>query len=405
MGILLIANDKCAMRVPHSFDFVPCLKSAHLRTLDELSVACAMEKAFRCRDDAELSAEGHGEEMATFYSAKFATTRHLIVCLIRVDSRSFASFEGQTLSGFPFVVARYRQNQTHIRRSLPAAIWFDKSAVLLHIALVVLLPQLPYDCQVFHIAMDTIPIHPIPGFREPVCSISHLVGAAFFAILAFVLVRRGRGDWTKTVSLAVLSVSSVAMLSLSAVYHMLWPGIGRDVMHRIDIAGVFVLIAGTVTPIHIVLFRGLSRWVPLIIVWGVAVTGITLRMVFFSRLPPGSGTIGFVILGWGGALSTVTLWRRYGWSFVEPLVYGGAAYTLGAVLLAAHWPVLVPGVVGPHELWHFAVLAGLGYHWFFVFQICDHRSTLRTATTKFLDSASRATIRPEPLPDDGGMSG
>jgi channel protein (hemolysin III family) len=180
--------------------------------------------------------------------------------------------------------------------------------------------------------------------------------------------------------LIVLSLSSVVLLSLSAVYHMLWPGIGRDIMHRIDIAGVFVLIAGTVTPIHMILFRGWWRWGPLAIVWGIAITGVTLRIVFFNRLPSSAGTLGFVILGWGGAFSTVVLWQRYGWSFVEPLVYGGIAYTIGALSLSVHWPVLVPGIVGPHELWHFAVLAGLGYHWFFVFQLAScSPSTMTTS--------------------------
>jgi hypothetical protein len=50
------------------------------------------------------------------------------------------------------------------------------------------------------------------------------------------------------------------------------------------------------------------------------------------------------------------------------LLFGGIAYTLGAIVLMLNWPILIPGVVGAHELWHFAVLVGLGLHWAFIFQ-------------------------------------
>jgi hemolysin III len=64
----------------------------------------------------------------------------------------------------------------------------------------------------------------------------------------------------------------------------------------------------------------------------------------------------------------MTLWRRYGYRFVEPLVWGGVAYTVGAMLILFRWPIFIPGVVGYHELWHLAVLIGISLHWKFVFQ-------------------------------------
>ena len=225
--------------------------------------------------------------------------------------------------------------------------------------------------------IDTIQTYSIPGIREPVCSLSHITGAAVFAALSFLLIARGRGSWPRTISLIVLCFSSVSLLALSSVYHMLWPGLGRDVMHRIDVAGVFVMIASTITPIHVILFTGFSRWGPLVLAWSVAIAGIALRIVFFEQLPSGLGTLGFLILGWGGATSGIVLWRRNGWSFVRSLVYGGIAYTVGAIMLGIHWPIVIPGVLGPHELWHFAVLAGLGFHWAFIFQLLQWSSVCR----------------------------
>ena len=57
--------------------------------------------------------------------------------------------------------------------------------------------------------------------------------------------------------------------------------------------------------------------------------------------------------------------------FVEPILWGGIAYSIGAVLEFVHWPVLVPGVVQWHEVFHIAVLIGLGFHWAFVYAIAD----------------------------------
>ena len=158
---------------------------------------------------------------------------------------------------------------------------------------------------------------------------------------------------------------------MNAVYHLLGPGTGRYVMRQLDVAGVFALIAGTVTPVHAILFRGLNRWAPLLLVWSAAVTGITLRLIFSESLAPGIGTAIFLLLGWGGLISCVLLWWRYGFSFVAPVLAGGVAYTLGAIILGLKRPTLIPGIVGAHELWHVAVLAGLGLHWRFVCGFAD----------------------------------
>lgn len=219
--------------------------------------------------------------------------------------------------------------------------------------------------------MNNIDAYSIPGFREPVSCFTHLFAAPAFAVLAYFLIRRGRGSWACITSLTVMALSSVFLLSMSAVYHLLAPGTGRDVMQQLDIAGVFALIAGTMTPVHAILFRGFNRWAPLALVWSAAATGITLRTLFPESLAPGIGTAVFLLLGCGGLISCTLLWRRYGFAFVQPFVAGAVAYTLGAIILELNWPTLIPHVVGPHELWHAAVLVGLSLHWKFVFRFAD----------------------------------
>jgi len=216
--------------------------------------------------------------------------------------------------------------------------------------------------------MDDINVTAIPGFREPVNCFTHLVAAVMFLFLGFHLLRKSWGSWIRVASVSVMAFTTVFLLSMSTVYHMLGAGAGRDVMRQLDIAGIFALIAGTMTPAHTILIRGFSGWASLFLVWSAAATGITLRTVFSDSLPSGVGIAIFLLFGWGGLISFFLLWRRYGFSFVKPLLWGGLAYTLGAIALGLEWPILIPQVVGPHEVWHVFVLFGLGWHWRFVFQ-------------------------------------
>lgn len=225
--------------------------------------------------------------------------------------------------------------------------------------------------------MDNINAYPIPGFREPISSFTHLLAIPVFLVLGFYLVRKGRGNWCRLLSLTIMAASTVFLLSMSGAYHLLGTGTARDLMRQLDMAGVFALIAGTVTPIHAILFRGFHRWAPLLLVWTVAAIGITWMSLFSKSLAPGVATGIFLLMGWAGVISCAMLWRRFGFPFVEALILGGLAYTLGAVVLSWKGLTIIPGIVGGHELWHVAVLVGLGWHWKFVFQFADGLAHVR----------------------------
>jgi channel protein (hemolysin III family) len=213
----------------------------------------------------------------------------------------------------------------------------------------------------------TSKIIPIPGFSEPVSSLTHLIGAGVFAGLSFFLLRKGRGDSGRVFALGVFASSAVFLLAMSGVYHLLAPdGAGRVVLQRLDHDAIFVLIAGTFTPAHAILFKGRERWVPLCLIWAVAAAGITLKTIFFSSIAEWQGQAFYLAMGWLGTASAFMIWRRYGSSLVRPLFLGGVAYTVGVLMEFLRWPVLVPGVFESHELFHLAVLAGLGFHWQFV---------------------------------------
>ncbi len=211
-----------------------------------------------------------------------------------------------------------------------------------------------------------IDVLPWLGCREPFSSFSHLTGAGVFAGLGLYLIRRGRGDWIRVASLCVMVTSSVLLLCVSGIYHIFWPGPIREILLRGDVASVFVLIAASMTPVHAILFRGLPRWGALLLIWTVAISGIIWRLLYCENTPGPTGIAFFLLFGWGSLITSLFLWRRFGWAFIQPAVLSGLSYTFGAIGLVLHHPVLVPGVIGPHEIWHCAVLAGLGFHWCFV---------------------------------------
>ena len=212
----------------------------------------------------------------------------------------------------------------------------------------------------------------IPGFSEPFSSLSHLLAAGVYFLAGIYLMRRGRGDAARVFVLAVFVFSSVFLLSMSGVYHLLDPhGTGHTVLQRLDHAGIFVLIAGSFTPIHWLLFSGAGRWGVLLLIWGLAITGITLKAIFFDDIPEALGLALFMGLGWIGLASGIVLWRRYGGRLVRPLVYSGLAYTTGGLLEFLRMPILVPGVLGPHELLHLGVILGIGFHFRFLFGVLE----------------------------------
>ncbi len=212
-------------------------------------------------------------------------------------------------------------------------------------------------------------ITPIPGFSEPFSSITHLLGAVFFLIGGFYLGAKGRGNAKRQFGLGIYSFSLVFLFSMSGVYHLLEPGyMPRHVLRHLDHAGIWILIAGTFTPMHIILFRGVKRWGVLLPVWIMAITGLTLEMVFFENIPEWLVLSFFLFLGWVGVISIWMFKKYYPEKKYRLIGIGGVAYSLGAVMEFTRWPVLWSGVIGPHEIFHIFVLIGAGSHWLFIFR-------------------------------------
>ena len=216
-------------------------------------------------------------------------------------------------------------------------------------------------------------LYHLPGFYEPFNAISHLLATALFVFLGAKLLRRGGGSRTRMMFLAIYSTACVFLFSMSTVFHMMVrDGTAGRVMERLDHGAIFVLIAGTFTAAHGIIFGGWFRWVPLVVVWCVTAGCITLKIVFFESVPEWVGFSMYLGLSWGVAFSVFHVIRRYGLAYLAPLFYGGIAYSLGAFLEYMRWWVVVPGMVHAHEIWHIMVLAGALLHWRFVWMVAGN---------------------------------
>lgn len=233
----------------------------------------------------------------------------------------------------------------------------------------------------------------ISGFGDPLSALTHLAGAAVFARLGVSLIRQGRGEFPRTMSLVVFAFSGVLLLSISGTYH-LWPpgGAFREVLLRLDHAAIFVLIAGSFTPVHAILFRGPWRWGMLAGIWTVALAGLTFKTVYFTAISEGFGLALYLGFGWLGLVSWIALVRRFGFRFARPVLWGALAYTSGALTDFLGWPVPVPGFVGAHELFHLAVLAGLSFHWMFIRSFASRECLRATPHIRARDSGVASAV-------------
>lgn len=214
----------------------------------------------------------------------------------------------------------------------------------------------------------------IGGFHDPMSSLSHLVGTTVFTVLSIFLLRKARGSSLRMRLALLFCIAVVLLLTMSFVYHMMEVGgTARIVMRTLDIAAIFILIAATFTVIHGVLYRGWRRWGVLVPIWVIAITGISLRSVFYDSVPDWLGTGIFLMMGWIGALSAYLLWKSHGMRAVRPVLIGGVLYSIGAISDGIQWPTFIEKVWGPHETFHLFVLAGLGVHWALIDKIVGGR--------------------------------
>ena len=211
----------------------------------------------------------------------------------------------------------------------------------------------------------------LQNLRDPVSSLTHLAGAILTIPYTAVLIGTAvhQASTRHIIAFAVFGVSLLLLYATSAAYHM--PRFSEKairVLRRIDHMAIFVLIAGTYTPVCLLPLHGVWGWTLFGFVWGLAVTGIVLK-AFWIQAPRWLSTAVYVLMGWLVLLAIYPLTQAVSATAVALLVSGGLTYTAGAVMYAIKWPRRRWGYFGFHELFHLFVLGGSCLHAAFMFQL------------------------------------
>lgn len=170
-------------------------------------------------------------------------------------------------------------------------------------------------------------------------------------------------DWVARVTAGVYAVTLAGLYGVSALYHRLrWSPHALTRMQRLDHSMIYLLIAGTYTPISFLVFHGTWARYLLVVVWVGALVGIAMK-VFGMQRTRVIGSAMYIVLGWLAVLAAPTFVTRVGVWVLLLIAAGGVLYTLGAIVLLRRRPDPSPLVFGYHEIWHVMVVLAAACHY------------------------------------------
>jgi hemolysin III len=201
------------------------------------------------------------------------------------------------------------------------------------------------------------------------CKISATCGLASRCNTAKAHCPMARHQRIKAFSLLIFGISLMFCYAASALFHgVRLRGALLSPFQRLDHIGIYLLIAGTYTPIVWSLLRGPWLWGTLTTVWTITIVSAA-RVWYGGVLPVWVATVVYLAMGWGSLFCYRELARTYSHRTLLPLPLGGIFYSVGAVINLLKWPVLSPGVFAAHELFHLFVIAGSACHIFFMLHV------------------------------------
>ena len=208
--------------------------------------------------------------------------------------------------------------------------------------------------------------------KDPGSAITHFIGMLMAACAAMPLLLKayGEADRVHMLSLAVFAGSMIGLYAASTVYHTLdiSPKVNK-LLKKIDHMMIFVLIAGTYTPVCLIVLGDKTGWGLLLLVWGVAALGI-LVMAFWINCPKWFSSIVYIAMGWICVLAFTKILKAlppagFGW-----LLAGGIIYTIGGIIYALKLPLFNARFknFGSHEIFHLFVMGGSLCHYIMMYQ-------------------------------------
>lgn len=205
--------------------------------------------------------------------------------------------------------------------------------------------------------------------REPGSALTHFIGCIMAAIAAAPLIIKAPTS-ISTMAMTIFMISMILLYGASATYHSV--NVSEKVIKifkKIDHMMIFVLIAGSYTPVCMIVLGGSKGYSLLALVWGIAFIGMGIKFLWVT-CPKWFSSIIYISMGWLCVFVMGTLWDTlshvaFGW-----LLAGGIFYTVGGIIYALKLPVFnsLHKYFGSHEIFHLFVMAGSICH--FIFMYC-----------------------------------
>jgi hemolysin III len=192
-------------------------------------------------------------------------------------------------------------------------------------------------------------------------SITHGVGSglSIAGLTLLVVLAVLNGDVYKIISFSIFGATLVILYLSSTLYHGLQQPRVKKVFKIFDHSAIYLLIAGTYTPFLLVGLRGTSGWILLVIVWTIALIGITFKVLFIEKFQILS-VISYLLMGWLCVFVFKEMFASIPIGGIIWLAAGGFLYTVGVIFYALQ---KIPYM---HAIWHFFVLGGSICHYFAV---------------------------------------
>lgn len=197
-------------------------------------------------------------------------------------------------------------------------------------------------------------------FEERLNALTHAIGAVLgiVALVLLIIYNSNKTDYS-LFSVIVYGLSIIILFSASTLYHSVKDEGKKHYFRIVDHVSIYLLIAGTYTPVLLITLSESLGWTLFYLVWGIAAFGVILKLFFTGKFEVFS-TLLYLVMGWLIIFDFTNLAKLFGDGILF-LFAGGLAYTVGIVFYAIH------RIPYNHVIWHLFVLAGAIFHFFMIF--------------------------------------
>lgn len=198
-------------------------------------------------------------------------------------------------------------------------------------------------------------------FEEKLNALTHAIGAllGIAALVLLIVFNTNKTDWS-LFGVIVYGISIIVLFTASTLYHSVKNEKKKHYFRIVDHISIYLLIAGTYTPVLLISLEQTLGWTLFWVVWAIAAFGVVLKLFFTGRFELFS-TLLYLIMGWLIVFDFSNLSEIIGSSGILFLFAGGLSYTVGIIFYA------IPKIPYNHVIWHLFVLSGAICHFFMIF--------------------------------------